>query len=159
MQFYKKEVFCFSTKINGIRAPCDRVPDNPSSQDQMCLEGSLCNLCIQRPSYFDMPLSPLLRPSYRSPLKSPVSERAFLTQTGAQNFFRLGLCVCVCLMVEKGPVRNLLFSIQSSGLGSFIAFILLGTWGPWVKICWLGTACVYSFWLVSLPKEFLWLGN
>ena len=37
--------------VNGTRTPCDRVPDNPTGQDQMCLEGSLCNLCIQRSTH------------------------------------------------------------------------------------------------------------
>ena len=43
--------------INGIRTPSDRLPDNPFGEDQMRLEGSVCNLCIQRPAHqsFQMP--------------------------------------------------------------------------------------------------------
>ena len=47
----QKHCFLFSTKINGICAPCHRLPDDPSGQNQMRLEGSVCDLCIQRSAY------------------------------------------------------------------------------------------------------------
>ena len=36
---------------NGIRAPSDRLADNTACPKMMCLEGSMCNLCIQRPAH------------------------------------------------------------------------------------------------------------
>ena len=47
----QKRCFLFSTKINGNSTPSDRLPDDPSGQDQVRLEGSVCDLCIQRSAY------------------------------------------------------------------------------------------------------------